>query len=80
MSLLLKNFLLVEVIFLLIRSHKSKFLDAHREKDNFRKGYLVLVRDTPPPIFRITPPFLWENVEPPLWGKLKIFFPWIYPM
>ena len=51
MSLLLKNFLLVEVIFLLIRSHKSKFLDAHREKDNFRKGYLVLVRDTPPPPF-----------------------------
>ena len=42
----------------------------HKEKDNFRKGYLVLVitslfQNTPLPHLMLPiPPFLWENSEP----------------
>ena len=80
MSLLFKNYSLVEVIYLLIRLliktksflRNTKNTDTngvieqniYREKDNFRKGYLVLVI---PSIFRATLPLfyqlllLWEN-------------------
>ena len=46
----------------------------HREKDNFRKGYLVLNSETQgfraTPIL-LTPSFLWENFEPQFLRKFR---------
>ena len=52
----------------------SKTQTTHIEKENSRKVLLVLVSDTP--FFRTnclilpTAPFLWENSEPFLFGKV----------
>lgn len=69
MTLLFKNYSLIEVMHLLIRSNKTKSLEQnahtpHRERDNFKKGQQVLLSDTSH--------FLWKNSEPSaFWENLE---------
>ena len=68
MTLLFKNYSLVEFIHLLIRFNKTKSLGQNthttqREKYNFKKGQLMLLSDTSY--------FSWENSGPLLFGKIQ---------